>query len=157
MKIMANQIEAAKNYVGSVLERITGVNAYGRWQRYVEKEAVGPITTSMRNNRKASGVLVGGVQIIFPAAFTLIADVASVPRPSTERVDLEALSFLAKDAAVSLIEFGLWSLVATSRNPVEFALYKLAANAVTHAGLDLAGVAVNRLRHFKPSATTLAV
>jgi len=43
-------------------------------------------------------------------------------------------------------------------SPVEFALYKLAANVVTHVGLDVLEAGIKRIPHLKPpAATTFAV
>lgn len=146
---MGLNIEAAKNYAGSVVGRTVGINAYKRWQRYAQR-AFTP-TDEEYKSRKSTGIFTGLMQIAMPISTESFAKFESMSQYGIrEMAKYDIVQPLTDWASLNLV-------IVLSHNPVEFVVWKLALNAATHVGLDLGGKAVKRIKSFRPSAPTLAV
>lgn len=157
---MANPLETGLRYAGSVAERSLGINAFQRWQRYVVENSE-PSSDAYRN-RKFVGVIIGLIQFYVPATTDSISRMWSGSQYGTkEKANENPLVTVGKYSIRSLPDVASWMLIATTDNLIQLSLYKLAANAATHVGLDIidAGArGVRRLmRGFRPSATTLVI
>lgn len=150
---MGLNIEAAKNYALSVAERTFSINAYKRWQVYAEQKF--EPTWEAYQNRKGTGVFVGLLQFAIPAFTEGVAISWSKSKYGTgEEANLNPLIYMAKYCTISMPDLAAWMfLYNTTDNILQFVLYKLAANAATHVGLDLAGRAVDKLKGFRPPAS----
>ncbi len=157
-----------RDYIGSILSKTAGVDAYKRWQQYAQNAPhisfTDPFTLAVQGDtklgRKIGGAIVLASQIAFPAGVEALAKMSSY----TSKFDTDFLRnyslALAWGYGEGAIEVTSWGSVmpAVVHNPLEFALYKLAANIVTHVGLDVLEAGINRARGFGPSTpATLAV
>lgn len=147
---MASKLEVAKDYLLSVAERTIGVNAYQRWQKYVDQLDHDPFE---RIKQKRYAVPMGGLQFVFPAVMDSLYGIIG------EKGERSGWITMTKYNVVQpYIDVTSWGLIAmTTDNPLEFVGAKLAINAITHVGFDLGKAAINRLRTFRPSANILAV
>ncbi len=151
---MGLNIETAKNYAGSVLERTFGINAYKRFVKNAEKAEH---SSGVYQNRKMMGVITaGGMQFILPATTEALAGSWSKSKfGNGEETNMNHFVQFAKYTSISMLDGVTWMLLGNTDNLAEFALYKLALNAATQVALDLGGEAVKRLKSFRPSAPTL--
>lgn len=156
--IMAAGLEGTRDYLVSIAERTFGVNAYKRWQVWAEQQF--EPTSDAYKNRKETGVFTGFIQFTLPSFTEAVARSWSKSQFGTgEEANENIFIGWAKYSAISMVDYGSGILLYnTVDNIPQFVAYKLALNAVTHIGLDLAGRAVDKLRGFRPpTAATLAV
>lgn len=152
---MGLNIEAARSYGVGVLKRTFGVDAYQRWQRYVESSDDIPGNYSFKENRRITGVILGAVQTTFPSL------IDAVTRITTAEQNVNPFVVMGKNMPALITDFVSWSyliLPAAMQNPLEAVAIKLAVNLATPVVLDLANVAIERIQKFRPLApATLAV
>ncbi len=153
---MANPIEAAKNYLVSVADRMTGINAY--------KEQ---LHSSPKNRLYPSFCRI--TQILAPTVYEATKYITTEdadPDSSTARFRRNrAVVISSLFASIGVDTAGIMGpamlAIATSRNPLEFVAecvaYRVAASAATHAGLDLTGAAAERIKRFRPRHITLTI
>lgn len=155
---MASRLETVKTYLLSVAERTFGIEAYRKEVAKIERfNAVDSerYTVLNREDVEKSGFHLGIFQILMPAVTeVMLNDKGSKMNSSLFKESLKVVNDTLPAAAVDL-----WAMAPAllSHNPVEFVILKLAANAVTHVGLDVLGAAAKRFRNFRPSANILAV
>lgn len=164
---MANRLEAFGNYTGSVINRIIGRSAWRKAIKQEEerieykKELFGytphsekpawarPINVALDSSAPAYLAL----EFLAPATSRLMLSVINDDEKSfTGKYD-----FLKAGALFATLPFDVtlnYFCLTLVHNPLEAVAYKLAANAATHVGLDLAGTAVNRIRHLRPPTST---
>lgn len=133
-------------YTGSVAERTFGIDAYKRLPGHLH--SFNDTLSAKRINRVAALL----AQVIFPGT----TDHILKSTPDNQYNISFALTGIGRGAIDSACWFSL--IPAVVHSPVEFVLYKLAANVITQVGSDVLEAGAKRFRGFRPpAAATLAV
>lgn len=153
---MGLNIEAAKNYGASVLNRATGRDVYAKWQKYVKTVEYNEITRSMHENRKSTGFIEGAVQITFPFWMDATSRVVRAEQK------INPFTAMVRAAPALITEFVSWNylvLPAFMHNPLEGIAIKLAVNFAAPVVSDLSDKIIDGITHLRPPTTsvTLAV
>jgi len=147
----------------SVLKRATGVNAYQRWQEYVESYSAASAETvgsSMYQNRHRVGLMVGGIQFLLPSYTETVSRVVNQSQGDKEF----PVKTFVKNLPGVLPDIFSWQFIVlpmAMHAPVEAALTKVAINVGYPIASDLYFTAYDRIAqkisHLKPpSPATLA-
>lgn len=157
---MAGRLEVAKDYLVSVAERITGIDAV---KAYYFDNKPAPDNPHLRRAKALAivgGILGGGaIQVFLPSMYRGLNDEYQGIRIDREHPEPYSYSYLGETGLMGgyVMDMGLMLASVTNHNPAEVIILKLAANVISNVGGDLAVAAVNKIKTFRPSATTLAV
>lgn len=156
---MANRIEQAGSYLGSLLKRSSGIEAFNLSGQFIKDRGL----MVDDNDKKSLQTSAWVYQVLAPATTNFIMDLRKGPdlKPSSESewvIAIKASSAIVLDLG-SNIPLTSLTLYLT-HNPVEFGVEfvigRLAINAATHVSFDVLGAAAKRVKTFRPSSTTLA-
>ncbi|MCL4366200.1 hypothetical protein M1437_03155 [Patescibacteria group bacterium] len=164
---MTNRVEAVKNYLVSAADRAVGFSGI--------KEVLGQATKRGQEKFNQSSVIemIGVIMIgvSFPAATRAVISLEKrLPKDPMQRqlyMMAPMLPPLLLDAFIntSLIGAAIPSsefigpnnpIGLLIHNPMEATAFRLAANAVTHSGIDFASAVANRIRPTKPNNSIVA-
>lgn len=157
---MANRIEKAGSYLGSLLKRSSGIEAFNLSGQFIKDRGL----MIDDNDKKSLQTSAWVYQVLAPATTNFIMNIRKGPdlKPSSESEWVSAI----KVSSAIILDLGsnipLTSLTLyLAHNPiefgVEFVIGRLAINATTHVSLGVLGAASKKIKSFRPSSTTLAV
>lgn len=149
-----SKIEGAINYLSGVGARTLGLNGF--------KVARDSLASPTRLDQTLIGASNGYLEVVFPATSEFMnRDYINVQRriPYSRNLNLD-MSFLSARMISSMMYDGasLYLLGQVYGHSLpELIIMKLALNAVTHIGTDIAGVAIRSTRSYRSSSAAISL
>lgn len=156
---MANPIEAARDYMGELGNRVIGRAA---WNEAMRRPAFTKLHSGPGESPWDIKIMEHGAPFlaIGELTFPVFSRLLVAEKTPKQMAQMEKHPYLFSAKIIAAISADVALLVPTiwlfPRNPLAAAGLKLATNMVVNAGLDAAGAVANRIRNRRPSTTLTA-